>query len=100
MIESSSLYVTRHCKVQDLSIYGKIVMLDIKIYEFNYVNLECSIISFTKTFEKFFNNYNFMIERQLDLMTSLAFETSCESCTRILKTMKKTSGDTVIHHTN
>ena len=38
-----------------------------------------------------------MTERLIDLMTTLAIETSCESCARILKSMNvKTSGDTVI----
>ncbi|MFW5670634.1 MAG: hypothetical protein ACOCM4_15675 [Acetivibrio ethanolgignens] len=43
------------------------------------------------------NNYSYMTERLVDLMTTLALETSCESCARILKSMNiKTSGDTVI----
>lgn len=38
-----------------------------------------------------------MTERLADLMTTLALETSCEGCARILKSMNiKTSGDTVI----
>lgn len=97
MTESSSMHATHHRKVQDLPIYGKRVMLDIDLYEFNCVNPECSIISFTETFENFLNNYSHMTERLADLMTTLALETSCESCARILKSMNiKTSGDTVI----
>lgn len=97
MTESSSMHATHHRKVQDLPIYGKRVILDIDLYEFNCVNPECSIISFTETFEKFLNNYSHMTERLADLMTTLALETSCESCARILKSMNiKTSGDTVI----
>ena len=43
------------------------------------------------------NNYSHMTERLADLMTTLALETSCESCARILQSMNiKTSGDTVI----
>lgn len=97
MTESSSMHATHHRKVQDLPIYGKRVILDIDLYEFNCVNPECSIISFTETFEKFLNNYSHMTERLADLMTTLALETSCEGCARILKSMNiKTSGDTVI----
>lgn len=97
MTESSSLHATHHRKVQDLPIYGKRVILDINLYEFNCVNPECSATSFTETFENFLNNYSYMTERLVDLMTTLALETSCESCARILKSMNiKTSGDTVI----
>ena len=97
MTESSSMHATHHRKVQDLPIYGKRVILDIDLYEFNCVNPECSIISFTETFENFLNNYSHMTERLADLMTTLALETSCEGCARILKSMNiKTSGDTVI----
>lgn len=97
IVESSSLHATHHRKVQDLPIYGKRVMLDVNLYEFNCVNPECSITSFTETFENFLNNYSYMTERLVALMTTLALETSCESCARILKSMNiKTSGDTVI----
>ena len=57
MMESSSLHATHHRKVQDLPIYGKRVMLDINLYEFNCVNPKCSITSFTETFE----NFSFLI---------------------------------------
>ena len=97
MMESSSLHATHHRNVQDLPIYGKRVMLDINLYEFNCVNPECSVTSFTENFENFLNNYSYMTERLIDLMTTLALETNCESCARILKSMNiKTSGDTVI----
>lgn len=95
--ETSSLHATHHRKVQDLPILGKRVMLDINLYEFNCVNPDCIITSFTETFESFLNNYSQMTERLVDLMTAIAIETSCESCARILKSMNiKTSGDTVI----
>lgn len=97
MSETSSLHATHHRKVQDLPVYGKRVMLNINLYEFNCINPECTITSFTETFENFLNNYSYMTERLADLMTMLALETSCESCARILKSMNiKTSGDTVI----
>lgn len=94
---TSSLHATHHRKVQDLPILGKRVMLDINLHEFNCVNPECTVTSFTETFDKFLNNYCYMTERLVDLMTTIALETSCESCARILKSMNvKTSGDTVI----
>lgn len=96
-MESASLHATHHRKVQDLPILGKHVMLDINLYEFNCVNPDCLVTSFTETFENFLNHYSYMTERLADLMTAIAIETSCESCARILKAMNiKTSGDTVI----
>ena len=62
MVESSSLHATHHRKIQDLPIYGKRVMLDVNLYEFNCVNPECSITSFTESFENFLNNYSYMTE--------------------------------------
>ena len=95
--ESSIRHATHHRKVQDLPILGKRVMLDINLHEFNCINQNCTVTSFTETFENFLNNYSYMTERLIDLMTTLAIETSCESCARILKSMNvKTSGDTVI----
>ena len=64
MVESSSLHATHHFRVHDLPIYGKRVMLDVNLYEFNCVNPECSITSFTETFENFLNNYSYMTERK------------------------------------
>jgi len=94
---TSRVHATHHRKVQDLPILGKRVMLDINLYEFNCNNSECMITSFTETFENFLNNYSYMTERLVDLMTKIAIETSCESCARILQSMNiKTSGDTVI----
>lgn len=96
-LPSSSLHATHHRKVQDLPILGKRVMLDINIYEYNCTNADCVVQSFTETFDNFLNNYSYMTERLVDLMTMLAIETSCESCSRILKSMNiKASGDTVI----
>lgn len=95
--ETSSLHATHKRKVQDLPILGKRVMLHINLYEFNCVNENCEVTSFTETFENFLNNYSYMTERLSELMTTIALETSCESCARILQSMNiKTSGDTVI----
>lgn len=95
--ETSNLHATHHRKVQDLPIYGKRTMLDINLYEFDCINPDCSVTSFTETFDGFLNNYSTMTERLVDLMITLALETSCEGCARILKSMNvKISGDTVI----
>ena len=95
--ETSKLHATHHRKVQDLPIYGKRTMLDINLYEFDCVNPDCSVTSFTETFDGFLNSYSTMTERLIDLMITLALETSCEGCARILKSMNvKTSGDTII----
>ena len=94
---TSKLHATHHRKVQDLPIYGKRTMLDINLYEFDCLNPDCSVTSFTETFDGFLNSYSTMTERLVDLMITLALETSCEGCARILKSMNiKTSGDTVI----
>lgn len=72
-------------------------MLDINLYEFDCTNPECSVTFFTETFEEFLNNYSTMTERLVVLMITLALETSCEGCARILNSMNvKISGDTVI----
>lgn len=94
---TSSIHATHRRKVQDLPIFRKRAILDINLYEFNCINPDCDTVSFTETFENFLNNYSYMTERLVDLMTTIALETSCESCARILKSMNiKTSGDTVI----
>ncbi len=86
-METDSLHATHHRKVQDLPILRKRVTLDINLYEFDRVDPDCIITSFTETFENFLNRYSYMTERSVDLMTTIAIETSCESCARILKSM-------------
>ena len=51
--ETSNLHATHHRKVQDLPIYGKRTMLDINLYEFDCINPDCSVTSFTETFIDF-----------------------------------------------
>lgn len=94
---SNKLYATHHKKVQDLPIFGKRVMLDIILYEFKCNNPTCESISFTETYSDFLNDYCYMTNRLVDLVCTLALETSCESSARILNSMNvKISGDTVI----
>lgn len=94
---SHKLYATHHKKVQDLPILGKRVMLDIILYEFQCTNTECQSVSFTESYGDFLNDYCYMTNRLVDLVCTLALETSCESSARILNSMNvKISGDTVI----
>lgn len=72
MHKSLSVHATHHRKVQDLPIYGKRVILDINLYKFNCTNPECSVKSFTETFENFLNHYSYTTERLVDLITTLA----------------------------
>lgn len=94
---ANKVYATHHKKVQDLPILGKRVMLDIILYEFQCNNTECESVSFTETYSDFLNDYCYMTNRLVDLVCTLALETSCESSARILNSMNvKISGDTVI----
>ena len=86
-ISNTKIHTTHHRKVQDLPILGKRVYLDIKLYEFDCQNPECAVVSFTETLDKFLNSYSSMTERLVDLMVTLAMETSCEGAARILKSM-------------
>lgn len=96
-VETNHRHATHHRKVQDLPILGKCVMLDINLFEFDCCNPDCGITSFTETFDNFLNTYSYMTERLANLVSTIALETSCESCARILKSMSiKISGDTVI----
>ena len=91
------LHATHHKKVQDLPVLGKRVMLDITLYEFQCNNTECESVSFTEVYHDFLNDYCYMTNRLVDLVCTLALETSCESSARILNSMNvKISGDTVI----
>ena len=84
-------------KVQDLPILGKRVMLDIKAYEYQCENSECSLTSFAENFNGFLNSYSRMTERLADFICTLALETSCEGCAKICRaTGIQISGDTVI----
>ncbi|MDE5781755.1 MAG: hypothetical protein K2I03_09850 [Lachnospiraceae bacterium] len=95
--ESSGLHATHHRKIQDLHVYGKQTWLDIILLEYNCDNPDCKAVTFTETYNGFFNNYCRMTDRLVQLVVSLAIETSCESCARILNSLKvKISGDTVI----
>ena len=94
---AQKLHATHHKKVQDLPVLGKRVMLDITLNEFQCNNAECESVSFTEVYSDFLNDYCYMTNRLVDLVCTLALETSCESSARILNSMNvKISGDTVI----
>lgn len=94
---SQKYHATHHRKVQDLPMLGRQVILDINLFEYKCENNDCTVTTFTETYDGFFNSYCYMTERLVDLVTSIAIETSCESCARILNSMNvKISGDTVI----
>lgn len=83
--------------MQDLPILGKRVMLDVKAYEYECENSECSITSFAENFNGFLNSYSRMTERLADFICTLALEASCEGCAKIChETGIQISGDTVI----
>lgn len=95
--ETNKYHGTYIRKVQDLPILGKRVMLDVKAYEYECENSECSITSFAENFNGFLNSYSRMTERLADFICTLALETSCESCAKICReTGIQISGDTVI----
>ena len=95
--ETNKYHGTYIRKVQDLPILGKRVMIDVKAYEYECENSECSITSFAENFDGFLNSYSRMTERLADFICTLALETSCEGCAKICReTGIQISGDTVI----
>lgn len=88
---------TYNRKVQDLSILGKSVRLEICSHEYECMNDDCKVTSIAETFDGFLNSYSRMTERCADFICTLALETSCEGCARICRTLGiKTSEDTAI----
>lgn len=88
---------SHHRSVQDLPILGKRVKLDAQIFDYECSNPACDSSAVTETFNGFLSYNSRMTERLEDFVCLLAIETSCEACSRILKTMNvKISGDTVI----
>lgn len=72
--------------------------IDIILLEYNCENPNCKAVTFTETYNGFFNNYCRMTYRLVQLVVSLALETGCESCIGIFNSLKvKIIGDTVIH---
>lgn len=91
------LHATHHRKVQDLPVFGKRVMLDVVVHDFQCLNKDCNTGAIAETFDGFLNYYSRMTERLVDFVTILALETSCESSARIMQAMNvRISGDTVI----
>lgn len=84
-------------EVQDLPILGCRTKLKIELSDFKCTNPNCKKTTFTERYDDFMNDYCRMTNRLVELVCSLALETSCESCARILQKINvKISGDTVI----
>lgn len=83
--------------VQDLPILGKNTILHINAYEYRCTNDNCNVKSSAEDFSGFLDRYRRMTTRCLDLIITLALETSCEGASRVLEEMGiKISGDTII----
>jgi len=83
--------------VQDLPILGKNTVLHVNAYEYRCTNKNCDVKSAAEDFQGFLDRYRRMTTRCLDLIITLALETSCEGASRVLKAMGiKTSGDSII----
>ncbi len=88
---------SHHRNVQDLPVLGKRVKLDAQIYDYECNNPECDISAVTETFDGFLTYNSRMTNRLEDFICILALETSCEACSRIMRSMNlKVSGDTII----
>lgn len=83
-------------RVQDLSILGKQVILDIRAYEFDCDNDDCEARTFAESFDGFLSYYARMTERCADFVCTLALETSCSAAARICREVPiKICGETV-----
>ena len=83
--------------VQDLPILGKNTVLHVNAYEYRCTNENCDVKSAAEDFRGFLDRYRRMTTRCLDLIITLALETSCEGASRVLSEMGiRTSGDTII----
>lgn len=86
---------SHHRKAQDLPIFGKRVILDMQIYDYQCPH--CSPYSYTETFDGFLQYNSRMTERLEDFICLLALGSSCEACAKAMQTLHvKISGDTVI----
>lgn len=95
--EAGQYHGTYIRNVQDLTILGKNVMLQIKSYEYKCENPECDAVSTVEDFGDFLGYHGRKTERLEDFLCTLALETSCEGAARICKEIGiKTSGDSII----
>lgn len=84
-------------KVKELPILGKRVTLDMQMFDYQCDSDRCHGSSVTETFNGFLNYNSRMTERLEDFICLLAIDTSCESTTRIMRSVNVCiSGDTVI----
>ena len=91
---------THRRKAADLPILGKRVSLDINLYDYFCENPKCKYCGKGRSedFNGFLDFNSRRTERLNSFIVTLALETSCESCSRILEETNviKISGDTII----
>ncbi len=94
---SEKYHGTYHRLVQDIPIFLRTVWLDINAREYRCENPDCPATSFAETFHGFLGYRRRMTERCMELVCTLALQTSCEGCAMICRKMGlRISGDTVI----
>ena len=88
---------SHHRTVQDLPILGKQVVLDCQIFDYKCTCGDNGEFSPTETFDGFLSYNSRMTDRLEDFLCTLAIETSCNACARIMRaTNVKVSRDTII----
>jgi len=83
--------------VQDLPIFQKNVILEIKAYDYYCENKECTRVSFGEDYNGFIGRSDRMTERLESFIRTLALETNCDGAAAICTELGiRTSGDTII----
>jgi transposase len=83
--------------VQDLPIFGKNVILQIKAYKYDCKNENCEVLSFAEDYDEFIGRSDRMTDRLESFIRTLALETNCEGAATICAELGiRTSGDTII----
>ena len=94
---TKSYHSTYKRVIQDLSILGKSVYLNVTAYRYYCENTSCDQKVFTEELSGFTGKYRRVTSRLEDFIITLALNTSCEGTARICKEMNiNVSGDTVI----
>ncbi len=94
---SKNYHSTYIRKINDLSILGKYVSLEVTAYRYYCINDKCNIKVFAEELEGFTGRYRRKTERLEQLIITIASHTSCEGAARICKQMGiNISGDSII----
>lgn len=81
----------------DLPILGKNVQLEVTTHEYQCLNFDCSVTTFSENFSHFLDSRSRMTERCRSFICDLALETSCKGRARNCQLVGlNVSGDTVI----